>query len=283
MKDLIRSLEKIGFTSNEAKVYITILEHNPCTAYVLGKNSEVSRTMVYDLIKRLVQKGAIIEINSKTKLYAPVPYDELLERYKNEYLAEIENIKVTFDRLSLHNNDYERYIININNYNDMTDEIVKLIDNAVSDLYISMWAKEAELFCPALKRANDRGVSIIFFSYGSLDVDFGIVYQYGLSDDLLKEIWNSRRLIVIADREKVIIGEGNGEIEEISYVTNNTMIVEMTIVQMVLDIIHLIQLKKLNIIDNTITSKKDYFERMDKYYHSLDIDFSRLPKSISDD
>ncbi len=283
MNNLSDRLEKIGFSANEARAYITLLAHSPCTAYELGKNSEVSRTMIYDIIKRLIQKNAIVEINSKSKYYAAVPYNDLLKKYKEDYLEEIESIKEEFDKLSLNDSQHERYIININGYEEMVVEVGRLIQETTSELYLSLWPDEAELFRDVLQKASERGVNIILFTFGRLRFDFGTVYQYGLDSELLKGIWSSRKLVVISDREKVIIGEGNSAIEEISYVTSNSMIVEMSIEQVALDIIHLTQLKKLRVIEDSIATKEDYFKRMDEYYKSLAIDFNRFPKRIIDD
>jgi len=64
---------------SEAKVYLALVLKNPMSGYEIAKNSDITRAMVYDILKRLMQKGAVIEIESNTKLYSPVPYKELLK------------------------------------------------------------------------------------------------------------------------------------------------------------------------------------------------------------
>ena len=53
-------LEKLGFSSNEAKVYGTLIKHKVLNGYEIAKLSGVARSLVYEVINRLVAKGAVI-------------------------------------------------------------------------------------------------------------------------------------------------------------------------------------------------------------------------------
>ena len=58
-------LEKIGFSSNEAKVYGTLIKHKVLNGYEIAKLSGVARSLVYEVINRLVAKGAVIRIDGE--------------------------------------------------------------------------------------------------------------------------------------------------------------------------------------------------------------------------
>ena len=62
-------LEKLGFSSNEAKVYGTLIKHKVLNGYEIAKLSGVARSLVYEVINRLVAKGAVIRIDGKRKEY----------------------------------------------------------------------------------------------------------------------------------------------------------------------------------------------------------------------
>ena len=53
-------LEKLGFSSNEAKVYGTLIKHKVLNGYEIAKLSGVARSLVYEVINRLVAEGAVI-------------------------------------------------------------------------------------------------------------------------------------------------------------------------------------------------------------------------------
>ena len=62
-------LLKIGFSLNEAKVYITLLQNKALNGYEIAKFSGVSRSLVYDVIDRLLNKGFIIKSEGTTNYY----------------------------------------------------------------------------------------------------------------------------------------------------------------------------------------------------------------------
>ena len=50
-------LINIGFTLNEAKVYLALVKFRLLNGYEVAKESGVSRSLVYDVLNRLVTKG----------------------------------------------------------------------------------------------------------------------------------------------------------------------------------------------------------------------------------
>ena len=65
-------LEKLGFSSNEAKVYGTLIKHKVLNGYEIAKLSGVARSLVYEVINRLVAKGGAMSIpwTQKVELFS---------------------------------------------------------------------------------------------------------------------------------------------------------------------------------------------------------------------
>ena len=61
-------LEKLGFSSNEAKVYGTLIKHKVLNGYEIAKLSGVARSLVYEVINRLIAKGAVIRIDGLSSI-----------------------------------------------------------------------------------------------------------------------------------------------------------------------------------------------------------------------
>ena len=64
----IETLENIGLSSNEARVYLALLELGSSTAGKITEKSKVNRRTVYDVLESLINKGLvsyIIEANKK--------------------------------------------------------------------------------------------------------------------------------------------------------------------------------------------------------------------------
>lgn len=281
-KETLKRLQEIGFSKNEAKVYVVLLAKNPMSGYEIAKNTDITRTMIYDILKRLVQKEAVVEIEANPKLYIPVSYKDLLETYKEEVLSNIEFLEKEFEDLESEKKS-NSYLLNIESYEDMIKEIKHMINSAKKEIYISLWEEEGNIFKDNLKKAHDRGIKIISFSYGRLPYNFGIIYQYRFPMDMVKEIWYRRRISIVVDRECILLGEGNEKIEEISVITSNTMLMELAISQLILDIIQFYVIKDRNILPENLEDANVYKKCMYDFYKELGIDFDKIPKRLDED
>lgn len=73
-------LADIGFTKNEAKIYISLLKSGESSIGDISKNTCIHRRSVYDVIDRLVEKGLVFEIiTRKENRYKPVDPLKLIE------------------------------------------------------------------------------------------------------------------------------------------------------------------------------------------------------------
>jgi sugar-specific transcriptional regulator TrmB len=283
MTEIFEIFKEIGFSINEAKVYTALVAKNPINGYEVAKRANVTRTMVYDILNRMVSKGVVeVIIQNGTNLYTPVPYKELFQKMKEDYNNRLEIMEEALDNMESDQRS-DNYIRNISDYESMITEIKSLISSAKHEIYLSIWEEEARLFADDLRAMNDKGVKIITFSFCRIPYDFGINYSYGIPTKELNKIWSRRRITVVVDRERILIGEGNDAIEEISIITSNTMLTEMSIDQITLDIIHLHELQKGNFLPESITSIEQYKEATARFQGLLNMDLNRLPKRADQD
>jgi len=77
-------LEGLGFSQNEEKVYTTLLRNKMLNGYEIAKLSGVSRSLVYEVVNRLVGKGILIRLEGEPNYYIPLEYDKLIARMKKE-------------------------------------------------------------------------------------------------------------------------------------------------------------------------------------------------------
>ncbi len=62
-------LHDLGFSKNEAQVYLTLLRTGANTAGTIAAHAKIHRTNVYDALDRLVEKGAVTYIFKGNKKY----------------------------------------------------------------------------------------------------------------------------------------------------------------------------------------------------------------------
>ena len=57
--DVRPTLERIGLSPNEVKIYLTLLRLGASKAGKIAKEAQVDRSATYDSLKRLLEKGII--------------------------------------------------------------------------------------------------------------------------------------------------------------------------------------------------------------------------------
>lgn len=122
-------LEKIGFSSNEAKVYCTLIKHKVLNGYEIAKLSGVARSLVYEVINRLIAKGAVIRIDGEPNFYKPIEYQDLIRSIKEENEKNIACAERELQQLATENADVD-YVMNIVGEEKYVAKAKELIDSA---------------------------------------------------------------------------------------------------------------------------------------------------------
>ena len=99
MKDIIESLESIGLTNGEARVYKALCEIGVSSAGPICDASKVHRSIIYQILEKLLEKGIISCITeNNTKKYQAAPPNVLLQFVEQEQ-EDLENKKENLIKL----------------------------------------------------------------------------------------------------------------------------------------------------------------------------------------
>ena len=91
-ENLVKTLEDLGLTENESRVYFASLSLGPSTVQRIAKASEVKRTTTYSVIESLQKRGLInINVSGFKKTYV-AESPEKLERMIEEKKENLRNI-----------------------------------------------------------------------------------------------------------------------------------------------------------------------------------------------
>lgn len=83
--NLIPKLKTLGFSENEAKVYLALLEIGFSTSGPIIKKVGLHRNIVYDCLNKLIKKGLASEtVQRGKKHFRPLPADKILKFVKNQ-------------------------------------------------------------------------------------------------------------------------------------------------------------------------------------------------------
>ncbi len=200
---LLPALKSFGFTSNEAKAYLSLLQNNPATGYEISGKSGIPRSAIYEILKRLEGTGMVSCVDTNPTRYIPLPPDHFYELLENNFTSNLDTLKESLRNV---NTDLEiGDLWNIRGYDGMIDRARSMIKNAKKSLYLSIWKNEFEKLHTVLKDAEKRGVHIVIFSFCEMPKDVGTVFAYNLDSHRLQDVWSSK-ILLVADRDSALLG-----------------------------------------------------------------------------
>lgn len=205
----IAALEKLGFSTYEARAYLALLRQSPVTGYQLSKRSGIPRSRVYETLERLVTKGYAVTLQAESAgsdgpvEYAPLAAKELLAQLEEQFddtlsalEAEIENIETTGQPES---------IWNLQGQGPILDRARAMIERARESVYLVGWADIIREVQTELATAAGRGVRIVVISCGEIDLAVGLHYSHAFEEHIVCQDDSSINLVV--DGAEVLVGE----------------------------------------------------------------------------
>lgn len=120
-------IENLGLSGKEAIVYMKCLEMGSAGIAELAKNSGIQRTHLYDLTKKLVSKGFLIQTRrDDKKVFSSLGPRELLRRQREKLKKFEDNIPI-LEKLNRRKNKGPKII-----YYEGEDELRKMMASAAS-------------------------------------------------------------------------------------------------------------------------------------------------------
>lgn len=229
---IAQRMKELGFTQYEAKAYVSLLQNYPVTRYELSKKSGVPRSAIYDVIHRLERYGAVNALSTRPEKYVPLPPDEFLKMLEHRYKHKLDDFR---ESLSEMNTNIELgQLWNITGYRNLISKARAMIHEARREIYISAWQSEISEIEKQLQQAEKRGVKIVLFSFTPMP-DIGLVFSYCLKESELERIWD-HKLILVRDREELLMGEASRGAQCRAAWTTNKAIIGIALNHIVLDI-----------------------------------------------
>lgn len=126
---IIKTLEDMGLSENESRVYIASLSLGPSTVQNIAKAAEIKRTTVYTLIESLQKKGLMnIDIAGFKKIYnaaSPEQLESVIDQKRENFKKQLP------DLLSLYNlKGGESFI----KYYEGKEAVMSVYENILKDI-----------------------------------------------------------------------------------------------------------------------------------------------------
>jgi len=206
MQKCIEHLQSLGFSRNEAKVYLSLLRFYPVTGYQLSKQIGIRRSVVYDVLHRLIEQGAVYTNGEEPIKYVPVPYEKFLKTMEVNFLRSVESVKERLEQL--YSAVSLEYIYHIKGGKNVFNESYHLIEQAEREILLELWLAQYETLKPALCNAEKRGVKIFTMLFSSTKTEeVGQVFYHDYMPlEIVETRLKGRHTIIVRDNKEALIG-----------------------------------------------------------------------------
>lgn len=198
-------LQDLGYSEYEAKAYVALLQTSPATGYQVSKESGVPRSMIYEVLNKLVARGAALSSPAeRTTLYAPVAPAELLDRLRHEFEEQLDSARRALAAVA--SPQRVEYVWNIEGGDNVLAKAREMIDSAEAQVHVGLLPATLPSLRPSLERAIQRGLEVIVNTTASVDVEGARVVVTPLVLDDVGQL-GTQGLMVATDSAQALVSQ----------------------------------------------------------------------------
>ncbi len=138
-------LTRLGFSQYEARTYVGLLVAQGTTGYAISNQTGVPQPKVYETLRRLVERGAVIQTGQRPARYAAVPPDQLLATLEADFRSRLDAARVGLE--SLPRKDHQQppmAVSRLDSFEGVVEQAREGIARAQSRVYLhgsTPWAR----------------------------------------------------------------------------------------------------------------------------------------------
>lgn len=210
---VVEELQRLGMSGYEAKAYVALVAAGaPANGYEVAKRSGVPRSTVYETLGKLVGRGAAYEVRADVEGvgYVPLPPDSLIDRMRRDFDSSLAQLEA--DLPGVVSPEQAQLVHSVNERVALVARACDIVTAAKSELFVSGWPDDLAEVKPDVRAAEDSGVQVnaVVFGNDSDPVGWTTEHRYS-SPEVVEANLGRRLLVVVADRERAVIGGLTGD------------------------------------------------------------------------
>lgn len=200
---IVESLQDLGLSLYEARLYVGLLTGGPQNGNELSRNSGVPSSKVYAMLERLAGDGIVARTRrGSTVEYVCVPPHDLLHKLRERYTKPLDYLEATLPTLGA--SGPEPDILQVQGMDAIDDHARAIIRSAQHEIYLSIWEENVAPLHDDLEDADARGVRVAGMLYGVDVPSIGWWQRHSYRDTVASRI-RGRMLTMVRDGEEALI------------------------------------------------------------------------------
>ncbi|MCB2179990.1 TrmB family transcriptional regulator [bacterium] len=218
--EILKELQKLGFTEYEAKIYLALLKNYPSTGYQISKNSGVPRSMVYEGLNRLHTKGAVLEtIEGRATYYRPLPPEILLDQHMANLQTLVHDLKPNLSEL--YQNQDDTSIWTLSDENAVYAYATQMLQKASQEVFLVINDEALKVLYTPLETISKKNISLNVLITGNTHLPFGNLVQHPPLESQIQGL--TETLVILVDGEEVLVANLAKEMQ--ATITKNTNLI----------------------------------------------------------
>jgi sugar-specific transcriptional regulator TrmB len=177
---VIERLMQVGFSSQEARVYLALLRQPSATGYEVAKVAGLQRANVYQVLSGLTDRGIVEQVSDTPARFVALPPAEVLGRVKRETASRCEALIVDLAAMAAPSEPAAFWTLR--GRDAVLERAGALVAEASERVAVCVMADDLTWFGPALRSAAQSGCQVVVNVFGDVPVDFGEVYRHEPQD-----------------------------------------------------------------------------------------------------
>jgi sugar-specific transcriptional regulator TrmB len=210
MEDVARTAEQLvelGFSQYESRAYIGLLGQEPMTGYALANLTQIPQPKVYETLRRLVEKRAVVQIGADPARFVAVPAEHLLSQLDADFRRRLAEVKVGLAEVGRSGAGEElRVLRSPRSWKAIAQHARVLLDGCERHAYLSAHADQLAELTPAVRRADARGVRLDVLCFGKLELELthGRLLHHASTDGMVYRHHQARQVALVADGQQTL-------------------------------------------------------------------------------
>ncbi|MEV6756685.1 helix-turn-helix domain-containing protein [Streptomyces sp. NPDC051214] len=199
-------LVELGFSQYDARAYVGLLGQEPLTGYALSNVTGIPQPKVYETLRRLTARGAVVKVGDSPARFAAVAADQLLGHLETDFRRRVSDARYELNRFVTTNSAEQ--IRPLRSMKDRTAIITRargMLADAERHVYLSGRAEELEVLGDEAGAAADRGVTFDVLCFGTPPFELpGRTLRHASTEGVVYRHHQARHLAIVADGEAAL-------------------------------------------------------------------------------
>jgi HTH-type transcriptional regulator, sugar sensing transcriptional regulator len=196
-------LVQLGFSTYEARTYVGLLGTGTATGYAVANVTGVPQPKVYETLRRLADRGAVVQISGQPARWSAVPPDTLLEKLDREFTGRLDAARAGLAELAAGSptEGEPRVVWHLTQRDAIVANAKAIVGAATTHVYLSGHGPVLEQVADEVTAAGERGVEFTILHFGELPfpAPHGRTVRHATTDAVLRPSVRARHLAVVAD------------------------------------------------------------------------------------